>query len=294
MYFEEFVQEVSETIADYLFECDIEDVCIERIVKNNGVELTGLVIKERGNTIYPNIYLESYFELYNNGYSMDKIVRQLADAYMGARNKMDVIAVTDVIDGNVDDTIFLQLVNYEKNEELLKDCPHVRYMDLAFIYRLLVKSDSAGVASAVITNSMMKHWCLDGEELHEKALTNTRRLFTPLLEELGVAMERVYNVELPLSDTGLFVLTNNKFLNGAANIIYDDILQDFAERIGEGFYILPSSIHEVILVPEGNCDMDKGALMELVRDVNQNILKDTEFLSENVYYYDKNLHLINI
>ena len=84
----------------------------------------------------------------------------------------------------------------------------------------------------------------------------------------------------------MYVLTNKQKMNGASCILYEHILNDFANQKNKDIYILPSSVHEVILVPVAE-DIDRTELSRMVRDVNRNELEEGDVLSDRVYYYDR-------
>lgn len=91
----------------------------------------------------------------------------------------------------------------------------------------------------------------------------------------------------------MYVLTNTKGINGASCLLYPEVLKQVAEMLNANFYILPSSIHEVILVVD-NGSMNKSSLNEMVYEVNRTQVAEDEVLSDQVYYYDKDKQAIRM
>ena len=82
----------------------------------------------------------------------------------------------------------------------------------------------------------------------------------------------------------MYVLSNQEKLYGAACMLYPEVLSAFGEICGRDFYVLPSSIHEVLLVfaEEGK----EKELKEIVTDMNRNHVAPEEVLSDSIYHYN--------
>ena len=278
------------------------NVDIHKVGKNNGLHLTGITIRNKDSNIAPNIYLDGYYADYNDGRTMEDICKEIVQIY--EKNKMQKDFSTEhIVDfENIKDEICFKLVNREKNEELLADAPYVEYQDLAVIFYVLVSNDNKGIASITVKNSLMNMWDVGIDMLYDLAKKNTQRLFSskilPITEVMTEIIDDLTNTSdeetvkefntLPKvyeDDTiPIFVATNSKKINGAGVILYDGLLRTFAEKIGGDFYILPSSVHEVIFVP-ANGDIDAKYLIQMVKEVNATEVSPDEVLSDNVYMY---------
>lgn len=285
--FREFVDEIRERIPDYLMQYDIEKIDINRVLKDNGAAYTGMTIRLEGENVAPNIYLDDYYIDYTNGGNdMEETLRAVADAYAAARQD-DVMSYVPE-DGNVKNAVFMKLVNYDMNRELLATCPYVPYMDMAVTFRYLVRKDETGIASAHITYKNMERLGLQEGELFDLAKENTCRLFPTVFEPLGNILRNMMpGMELPEDELiPLYVLTNDTGINGASAMVYEDeLIREFAVRAGQDIYILPSSLHEVLLLPADK-NMSDEEIQAMVREINRNVLSDSEFLSDNIYKYD--------
>lgn len=285
MEFKQFVDLIVERIPEYLLQYDIEKIHIEEVSKNNGIKCTGMVIILKGEAVSPNIYLDYYFMQYKRGVALEAIFDMISGEYKSAREEMKFVKFPTMEEKDAKERIFIKLVNYERNEKILEDCPYIPFLDLAITFRYLANKDENGIASALIHNKDMERWEMNTEELYLVAKENTRRIFPPSLRRLEERLKE----EIPscddIFDIGLYVLTNEQGINGAAYMIDKDIIDGFAEERKSSLFILPSSIHEVLLLPVGE-GMRKEDLEELVKDVNKYVVSEMDFLSNHVYYYD--------
>ena len=276
-------------------------VKVQEVQKNNGLVLNGLTIQKTGVNIAPTIYLDSYYEDYRNGRTMQSIVNAVSAVYEQNKveNSFSVDMLTDF--DAVKNKICFKLINAEKNQELLKDIPYVPFMDLAVVFYILIDQSVDGNATALVRNGMMQVWGNpDVDELYELAKMNTQRLFrghvASMMEVMSGIIAENDNVDPELVNAffsmdvyednfmPMFVATNTKKLNGAGVILYDGLLAKFAEKVGGDFFILPSSIHETILLP-ANGDMDAEYLIRMVKEVNATEVSPEEVLSDSVYKY---------
>lgn len=201
----------------------------------------------------------------------------------------------------VRDRICFKLINAEKNKELLKDVPYLPFMDLAIVFYILVDLCADGNATALVRNNMISVWGNPAiDDIYDIAKCNTQRLFrghvASMMEVMTGIIAENDNVAPELVDAffsmdvyednfmPMFVATNMSKINGATVILYDGLLKKFAEKVGGDFYILPSSLHEVILLPATG-DMDVDYLIDMVRTVNATEVAPEEVLSDSVYKY---------
>ncbi len=287
MDFKEFVENIVIELPAYLLQYDIEDIHIEEVYKNNGVKCTGLAICIKGENISPNIYLEYYFSLYRQGSSQEEILELIRDEYNEARIRMIDDEYIEMTKEDLANNVFIKLVNYEKNEIVLRECPHMRFLDLAITFRYLVKHDEEGIASALIKDIEMEKWEISVEELYQYAYENTRRLFPPEMKTISQVLNELTDGLNISDDNNLYVLSNEQGINGATCIMYEDLLHQLALDKGANIYILPSSIHEVILLPASD-NTNSNQLVEMVKEINEFVVRDIDFLSDTVYLYDLN------
>ncbi|MCM1273335.1 MAG: DUF5688 family protein [Clostridium sp.] len=287
MEFNDFLNEVRDKLPDYLMQYDIESINISPVSKNNGKKCTGMAIVLRGEQVAPNIYMEYYYMLYCQEHDMDHVLKLIADEYKEASSGLDQLGFTLMNDDvcMVKDNIFLKLINMEKNKSNLSECPYLPFMDLAISFRVMVQKDKRGMASAALKHSDLERWNLEVDALYGIAYENTRKLFPPVIKKLETVIgEKLDDTRKLSQNSNLYVFTNADGINGASCIVFEDILKEFGEKHGS-FFILPSSIHETLLLPVCSTKM-RGELEEMVRDINKYVVSDMDYLSDSVYYYD--------
>lgn len=276
------------------------NITINHVIKNNGCEMDGLVIMEKGKDIAPTIYLDSFYELYTNGENIKNIIRQIEVIY--EQNKNNVTFDVNILKhfDTIKDKIVYKVVNYRSNEKLLEQVPHKRILDLAVVFYCLLDNEYGRSATALIYNNNLKNWNVTIDDVYKAALKNTPDLLhskissmAALFEKCGVNMD---GEEVDLKDyvpSDMYVLTNESKLNGAACILYENVLYDFAQKLGADLYILPSSVHEVILLPKLSM-FEKDELVNMVKEVNTEGVAADEVLSDHVYEYNRTERLITM
>lgn len=281
MGFEEFVEAMRERLQEAYPECEVKTV---PVAKNNDVCRTGIIILPEGRAVSPNIYMEEPYERYLKGRPMEKLVSDIVRCY--EENRMDGDpALPDLTDFEaVKDTVCLKLVNRERNRENLAGIPHRDFLDLAATYFIPVALDGAEDGSITVTDKHMGLWGADGDTLYRHALENTRRLYPVRLVPLAEVVWEMTGIRMKEKVEMYILYRGNRELPGASAMLDASILKEFAAGHGD-FYILPSSIFEVMLVPAGPGPVDAGYYSGIVREVNRTQLPPEEVLSDNAYYY---------
>lgn len=280
-------------------------VSLQDVTKNNGVVLTGLTIAQKDVNISPTIYLEDFYEAFLNGKSMEEIMEEIKEIYYRSKIDKDIDMKFFTEFDKAKERIVYKLIHYDKNRELLKEVPHREYLDLAIVYYYLVDMEEFTNATILIHHKHLENWNVTEADLYEVARENTPELlevkFCGMLEILkelaggdflfGDGQEEDWLDELLVEtrtftdDIGMYVLSNHTRLYGAVTILYDGVMEECCKKLGGNFYILPSSVHEVILVPD-RIDITKDNLIRMVREVNATQVEEQEQLSDFVYYYN--------
>ena len=268
-------------------------VKLNDVMKNNGVVLRGITLMQDDSNISPTIYLNPYYDAYENGdTTLGTVIDEVIDTY--ERNKINrSIDMKFFLNyETVKSRIIFKLINTEKNRELLRDVPYIPFHDLSIVFQCLVSEERFGNASILIHNVHLQLWKVNARELYECALENTPLLqgyeladMNTVLEEMkalgGIDDEEIEDMQ---QEVPMYVLSNKSRINGASCILYKNILKDFAMVVDKDLYVLPSSIHEVILLPSDGTQ-ESEQLKEMVREINQSQVEKEEVLSDSVYYY---------
>lgn len=285
MNFEEFMAWVKENITSKDWK-ETSQIEISVVKKNNGVSATGLFIRENGQDVSPILYLDDYYIHYQNGELLENVIRNIRADY-DKKVQMAAVKIPNLQEfENIRGRVIYRLVNYEKNKEILEDCPHIRLYDLAITFRWVARIDDVGVSTSLITNKQVKEWGVSVNDLVLAARQNTPRLFPAQIIDMEEMLAGMVSFILYPSAIPMYILTNEQELNGASALLYGDILKDFANKKGADMYILPSSIHEVIMIPADRID-DPKKLSSMVHEANTTVVSTGDVLSDSVYYYDR-------
>ncbi|MBQ7776400.1 MAG: hypothetical protein IJ379_10830 [Lachnospiraceae bacterium] len=282
----EFYEKIKEGLIKRLGE-DTQ-INLQEVRKNNNVVYKGLIIHRAGSNIAPTIYMNAFYEMYEEGDSFESIMERVWRVYQKGELKNTINMEFFADFEKVKDRIVYRLIHAQKNKELLQDMPHIQFMDLAICFYYAFYNEELGDGMIMIHNNHMEMWGTSHQELMRLAQENTRKLFPPMFITLDTIVHEVYeDMEDEWSQTvSFYVLTNRQKSHGAASILYPDMLELIAEKLDGNFYILPSSIHEVILFKDQG-EEDEHYLHEMIVDANTSQLLEEEILSDYPYYYNK-------
>ena len=284
MNYNQFKQSVEHYMKEQFPPKDYE-VSIRTITKNNGLTMDGLCIFKKGINASPTIYLDSYYERYKNGMILaDVLCMMEGEYYLGMKNAPD-IPHPEVNYETVKNRIIMRLINYEKNAEILQECPYIRLYDLAITFRWLAHQDDIGISTALITHKEMEHWGITKRELYRDASLNTPRIFPAHFSTLQDIVKNNES-DIESADVELYIITNEQGINGATSILYRDVLEQIGDRLDNNYYLLPSSIHEMMVCPDED-NVSPSMLLSLVKEANHMVVTMGEVLSDNIYYYDR-------
>jgi len=308
---EEFYNEIKQTVQNFLGYQYL--VSVQTVEKTN-VTLTGLCIKETACNIAPTIYLEEYYEAYNGGLSIEQIAEEIIRVYRKNRPSGDFNSDMFCDFANIKERIAYKIINRKMNESLLQKVPYVPFLDLAIVFYVVLEKKQDCNATVLIHNSHMEMWKTNTKELYDLATVNTRIIFAPevktmdevmreILKEktFGEAIEEVTDRELdeifgltePTGKCPMYVLSNVQKHNGACAILYDDVLKNIAREIGSDLWIVPSSIHETLLIPHEE-GQSFEALKQMIQEVNETTLEVCDILSDHPYFYSLSEDKISI
>lgn len=284
MNYTEFLCSIKQSMTE-VFDSSF-NICVKPIEKNNGTYLDGLIICNPDYNISPTIYLNPYYHRYLEGVSIKDICDDIFttyNQYMPATN-FDIESVIDF--EKCKDSIIYKLINYKKNEGMLSHIPHLKYLDFAVIFQISLNNTNFGNASITIHEQLVERWGATLTDLQHLAAQNTPRLFPHQLIDLNKLVSKVFDMSAYGDVTDMYALSNITKTNGASVILYEGLLNDIANKLNSNLILLPSSIHEFIIMPH-EYDTDLAYLTELINSVNDTSVSDEEILSNHPYIYDK-------
>ncbi len=316
MNYSQFIIKVKEGLQKKLgAEVKVESI---NVAKNNGVMLQGITIRRPQEKVVPTIYMEGFYADYLEGRDMEDILEDFLEIY----EEQDMSQTPDFEFyhdyGQVKKKLAVKLVNKKKNRAMLSEMPSRDFLDMAAVFYCLTDSPRMGTAAIMVKNAHMEKWGVTVERLYEDALKNSEAMLPGRIRTIEELLSRmVLEDDIPVwewedneengfpkldgymekerryGNAPLLVLTNSRRYLGAACILYRGLLKEFAEKLGKNFYILPSSVHEVILLPENHV-RSADSLIGMVTEVNRTQLEPEEVLSDTVYYFDRKTDSISI
>ena len=288
MEYREFMEQIKKDLPERLSGI-LEGAVVNttQVDKLQGRSYEGLSIVPEGSMIGLTMDLQPYFQMFNDGMAYENIVEQIADRASGTY--ADRPAVTAESIGSyeaVKDKLMIQLIGREGNEGMLRTIPHHSIEDMEIVYRLRVQDTEMGLSSALVTNSMLGHYGITAEQLRQDAFASAVS-HTPFeIKTMAEVLNELMGAEIiPQDELPMYVVSNKERIHGAGVIAYPEFMEEAAKRLGGDFYVLPSSIHEVILIPD-TPDVSVLELQGIVQYVNVEQVAPEERLSNHIYHYD--------
>lgn len=287
-------------------------VAVEEIVKNNGVVIEGFTIEYLDGEVKAFFYLNELYKQYCNGISVHALIEQMLK---NSKNNLDTIyKIVDnyrdfeYIQGN----IMFKIINYDKNRKMLETVPHRKFLDLAVVYYCSFDYFKNTNGNILVNEVHMKEWGIDEDKLYSCAIKNTQDKNKAKLTDMKTMLfslvsdkktsevpefpalsdvQELYDVQELFADKDakeLLVLTNEAKHLGAGTILYEDLIKNYASEFNADCYIIPSSIHEVLIVPTTDMKAeDIAELKKILKEVNDTNVGAEEILSYNLYFYDR-------
>lgn len=263
-------------------------VTVQQVEKNNGVMLEAVIIMGKEDCVVPTFYLQEFYEEYKKGMEIEEIVRQILQIEREHRQDTDFSLDSFENYSLARTKIYYKLINYQMNRRMLKNVPHIRYLDLAVVFYYRMEGGNFHGSTILIHNCNLESWGIDSRRLMEDAAMNTSRKLPYTFQGMEALIEELTGEETRkyCEEELMYVLTNEEKQFGAAVLLYPHVLNHIAKILKKNFYVLPSSVHECILVPDQG-QYSRLELMKMVKEVNESQVEDEEILSYEVYYYDR-------
>lgn len=290
-----FMKEITQRVREQVPEdCTVE---VKPVRKNNGLMLESMLICRPQDTVSANIYLNQIYERYLDGMTLDQAVEEILSVWSSAMPAMQVDADDLLSPDIIKSQVVYRLINYDKNGDFLRDVPHKEVLDLALVYYVMVHDEKMGDGAIMVGNHFLEYYGVTQEELDEAAKVNTAKLLpadfiriSDLLREFGEKTGAFSYPEITLEEESewspLYVLTNKARQYGAYYMTDTEVLKRIAGILDSDLFLLPSSVHECMVVPVDNWE-DPENLASMVREINQTQVSEDEYLSDSVYHYDR-------
>lgn len=275
-----------------------KEVHLDKVIKTNDIELDAVTIYDGVNNIMPTLYLNDSYEKYRKGASIDEVVDEiLCISEFYAKRRRFEFDFFDTFE-EAKDRIACKLVNIERNEQLLREVPFRRFLDLAIVAYAVITHEDNSISTCLITNGMVEQWDISVDELIDWGIYNTGEIMGQLCLPLySLVRDSFYeygfdgNTLTEPDETPVFVLTNQRRINGAASLLDIELMRRIGMAFDDDLYIIPSSIHEVIIVPSSQT-VDRSRLDAITCNVNQCALDPKDFLSDHTYFYSRKMNQV--
>lgn len=254
----------------------------------------GIILNDekKFNGAFPVIYLNPFFEEFQSEEKdIDEIVEHIIQDYEKWKFQGDSIEIKDFMEfENCKNYIFPRLINRERNEEFLKNAVSTSFCDLEVVYYVEYVDEYEVGYAMLISKKHLEIWNVSESTIIECAKQNIKR--KPIyIETMRAILGRMFPKTLgkegeeKAGQYEIYVITNKGNSYGAYEILREEVKERLREILKDNFYIIPSSIHETIVLPAKEVT-SKEELKDMVREVNNTLLSQEEILSYNIYFYD--------
>ena len=288
MDFNEFQNQILQEAKDRMWGVQVE---IRPVEKLQGECYTGLSIQPNDSPMAATLNLDTvYNQMVDQGKSFQEVADDLITHAADIIIDMPKIDVNDITNyEQMKNTLVVQVIPTDRNAEMLADIPHKNIEDMSLVYRMQIDQNENGTSSVLITNAMLENYGVTVDQLHQDAMDaaviNNPATFRSMQEVLSDLMGMPADLMPPMDGPQMYVASVENSLNGAGVIAYPDFMNQVAEQVGGDFFVLPSSVHEVLVIPDDG-SIDRHDLESMVREVNASEVLPKDQLSDNVYHYD--------
>ncbi|WP_432631257.1 DUF5688 family protein [Brotaphodocola sp.] len=332
MDYKEFLETVTQNLHHALGESCRIDVC--PLQKNNGVTLDGIRLYQNGQLFVPTIYLNAYFDAYkNHAMSIEEILADILGLYENAMppSRLSPEFMSDF--DSLKSRVMYRLIHTESNQELLKEVPSIRFLDLSVVFFLYIEENAVGQLTTPIRKEHLRQWKIGVSDLWKLARVNTPTAYPPVIQNMSDALEDLSNLtgiepihapspylhnlhadsmdtiasneltgtmigeqdetECETTTPPIYILTNSSGLYGAGCMLYPTVLEDLSDRLNQDLLILPSSIHEVLVLP-ADTPIGLRELQVMITTINQTEVLPEDRLSNQIYFYRREDGMIDI
>ena len=265
------------------------------LLKNNDTKRYAILLKKIEGTVSPTIYLDNFYSEFEHGRTtISETASHIYEQMHDFEDKIEAYQEFSVELSDCSNKITYRLVSKERNKQFLESVPHLPFLNMAVVFYIIHHVSKEGMESICVTNELAGKWGLSAKSLYIIAEKNTPILLPPVIDtmehtlellmgEINCAIEPAGDSNKPIP---MYIMTNKYQINGASVLLYNGLLDGLAEKLGTDLYVIPSSIHELIIMPAEDGSLSLSKLSDMVKEINENHVKEEEILSDCAYYYD--------
>ena len=270
-------------------------------VKYNNVEkindrYEAMIVTPVDSNVGFNISISEPYDVIHSGVPYSEVLAETISRIKEAltnQPEFDLDSLTNY--SYMKERLIMEVVSFDRNQDMLKMIPHQILADLAVVYRFALNKDEAGQASILVTNQILEQMGVTPEQLYEDAMENAPRIKPAQIRGMSEVLAEMMGFD-QAQKMGIFQVSPEEELMyvatvpgnylGASVLAYRGFMDQAAEKVGGSYYVLPSSINEIILLRDGGMEIPENDLKDMVRQVNGSEVDPREQLSDNAYHYD--------
>ena len=301
----DYEQFVADFTAELQKNMEQENVELKRgTFRKVNEELDGLSIKYPDSPIAPTIYFEDKYQMFQDGYSVEQLAERTADQLKSIRDNAPELPT--LTEESARQNLYCVVVNASENEEMLRNVPHERLEDLAVVPRFKVGED----ASFIVSNDLCSNLQMTSEEVMEAAHANTNKqefqcqnmtdVMRGIMKEQGMPEEYIDElIQMQGQDCPMYVMSNESRVEGAVALTSTSAMESAYEKIKEdhpdmeNLYVLGSSRHELILIPDDAVDNVED-LKAIHKEVQDTELSKADKLTDHIYEFNAQTKQLSI
>ena len=292
MSFDEFLEAVKNHVQERIPDAEVK---IQQVNKLQGESYTGISVQPEGASAAVTFNVTPAYERYQEDETYaDVIISKIAADAREVSSAIPVVNLSDITDyETVKNNLVMQVVSVDTNREMLKEIPHRIVEDIAVVYRIELPENMHGSATTLVTNQLLGEYGITPEQLHMDAVASQIANHPPVLKNMSEIMAEMSGGQMEVPESPMWVASIGGGMNGASVTQIPGFLEEAADRLGGDYFILPSSVHEVLFVPDDG-SFERQELERMVRGVNKWEVSEADFLSNNVYHYDSEGHVFEM
>lgn len=295
--YELFIGQLTNTIYE------TTDIPLENIkfVKKDGGDLLNIIFAEHDDAYEVcSVHVEELYVAYQNGIRLNTIVDYICSDVLHAKSIYVYDKTKELMDyDTAKSRLFVRLINYDRNADILRDVVHKTLGDIVFTVYVIVDENEFGIVSTKVLKSMVKKWDKNEDDIFNEAIKNTYYLTPPRIYKWeGVLCDESYAGESFMNDEDICdldksfsgnILSTTRKTNGAVAVFLPGVAERIAELLDSDFYMVFTSIHEVMIHSTGS-GVDPKDLKLVLQDTLRKVTPSSDYLTEKIYKYNRRTH----
>lgn len=292
VFYEEMRKELEERLPEHIRR-EGKPV-LREFCKNNDTVLHGILIPREHGGASPIVYVDKAYEMHRRGTPKEVVSEAITQAFCKEWEEALAEKIPSLEYENIRDKIFYRIVDRKTNRKKLSEMKYsLAECGFAKIYSIAVSE----TGSIPITNKLAENFSYDPQRIYDDAEKNTPKLFPESFKDIGEIlkefsfgkdMQTEQGMDMMAGDESgmMYILSNRSGANGAAALFYPGVKERIAKKLEDSYYVIPSSAHEVMIIPCRNGVTEEN-LENTLRELNPVVCSKAEVLSDRIMKYDK-------